>query len=129
MRHEPAAGDQWRGFASATELTEISDGIVMLALPGHSRGHAAIAVDAGQGRWVLHAGDSFYHPRQIGGHGRAPLGLLATERTVAFDWPRVREDHERLRELLASNDPGLQIVNAHDPTLLAAARESSGQRG
>ncbi|WP_308191598.1 MBL fold metallo-hydrolase [Gordonia liuliyuniae] len=129
VRHEPAAGDQWRGFASATELTEIGDGIVMLALPGHSRGHAAIAVDAGHGRWVLHAGDSFYHSRQIGGHGKAPLGLLAMERTVAFDWPRVRENHERLRELLASNAPGLQIVNAHDPTLLAAARESSGQRG
>lgn len=121
VRHDPRSGDRWRGFTSATELSDIADGIVLVALPGHSRGHAAVAVDAGD-RWVLHSGDSFYHRGQIDGGGGAPLSLTAMERLMAYDWPQVRDNHARLRELWAQQDPDLLIVNAHDPALLAAAR-------
>jgi glyoxylase-like metal-dependent hydrolase (beta-lactamase superfamily II) len=46
--HNPAlvqyafgAGDDWRGFAAAKELNDIAPGIVLIDLPGHTRGHAA----------------------------------------------------------------------------------------
>ncbi|GAC56276.1 hypothetical protein GOHSU_04_01450 [Gordonia hirsuta DSM 44140 = NBRC 16056] len=120
VRHNPAAGDPWRGFAAATELTEINEGIVLLALPGHSRGHAAVAVDAGT-HWVLHVGDSFYHHGQLDG-GKAPLALTAMERVIAYDWPKVRENHARLAELWRAADPDLLLVNAHDPQLLTTAQ-------
>ena len=125
VRHPPEVGDQWHGFATATELTEVADGVVLLALPGHSRGHAAVAVDAGDDRWILHAGDSFYHHGQIDGHSRAPIALTGMERVIAYDWPKVRDNHHRLAELWASGDPGLQIVNAHDPALLRAVRNTA----
>ncbi len=57
--HTLDGGEPWRGFPNARELSGIEAGIVMIALPGHTRGHAAVAVDAGS-HWVLHAGDSFY---------------------------------------------------------------------
>lgn len=125
VRHDPAAGDRWRGFAAATELTEIGDGIVLLALPGHSRGHAAVAVEAGDDRWILHVGDSFYHHGQIDGHGKPPIALTGMERVIAYNWPQVRDNHHRLRELWSTADPGLQIVNAHDPNLFEMARKHS----
>ncbi len=121
VRHDPRSGDQWRGFASANELTSIADGIVLVALPGHSRGHAAVAVEGGD-HWVLHVGDTFYHHSQIDGHGHTPLGVAAMERFVAHDWTQVQDNKERLRELWSSRDPEVLIVNAHDPTLLEAAR-------
>ncbi|WGL51166.1 MBL fold metallo-hydrolase [Nocardioides sp. BP30] len=121
VEHSPVAGEAWRGFPAARELTEIGTGIVLIGLPGHTRGHAAVAVDAGD-HWVLHAGDAFYDQRQLTAAGRVPLPLRLTERCFAHDWAQVRRNHERLSELWSSQDPGLLLVNAHDPALLRHAQ-------
>ncbi len=115
--HTLEGSEPWRGFPHAKELTGIATGIVMIGLPGHTRGHAAVAVDAGT-HWVLHAGDAFYHHGQIDGTGDAPKSLTAMERAVAADWPKVRGNHRRLTRLHAENPPDLLLVNAHDPALL-----------
>lgn len=120
VEHSPAASESWRGFRGAKELTEIADGIVLINLPGHTRGHAAVAVDAGD-RWILHAGDSFYHRGQLDGSDTAPRALRLMERSVSFDWSRVQANHQRLAELWASDEPDLLLVNAHDPQLLRQA--------
>jgi glyoxylase-like metal-dependent hydrolase (beta-lactamase superfamily II) len=120
VEHTPAESEAWRGFAGAKELTDIAPGIVLINLPGHTRGHAAVAVDAGD-RWVLHVGDSFYHRAQIGGPGKTPIALRAMERIVAQDWKKVRANHRRLAELSRAADPDLLLVNAHDPELLRRA--------
>ncbi|MCP9950886.1 MBL fold metallo-hydrolase [Actinomadura madurae] len=121
VEHTPAESEAWRGFGGAEELTGIAPGIVLISLPGHSRGHAAVAVDAGD-RWVLHAGDSFYHRAQISGSSRAPTALTVMERFIAHDWKKVRANHRRLTELSREADPGLLLVNAHDPELLRRAQ-------
>ena len=74
VEHDPH-GEKWRGFAAAKELDEIAPGIVLVSLPGHTRGHACVAVDAGH-RWVLHCGDAFYHYGTLDGHTCAaqPVG-------------------------------------------------------
>ncbi|MVU78811.1 MBL fold metallo-hydrolase [Nocardia sp. ET3-3] len=125
VEHTPGAGDAWRGFAAAIELTDVAPGFMLIDLPGHSRGHAAIAVDTG-GRWVLHAGDAFYHHAQIGGPGATPRALTAMERFVARDRKMVEANHHRLAELARTADPDLILVNAHDPGLLRRARRLSG---
>ncbi|WP_017935590.1 MBL fold metallo-hydrolase [Nocardioides sp. Iso805N] len=121
VEHSPLAGEAWRGFSAARELTEISSGIVLIGLPGHTRGHAAVAVDAGE-HWVLHAGDAFYDARQLSRAGRTPLSLQLSERSFAHDWQLVRRNHQRLAELWAAAEPDLLLVNAHDPALLRRAQ-------
>jgi glyoxylase-like metal-dependent hydrolase (beta-lactamase superfamily II) len=121
VEHTPAASESWRGFAGAQELAEIASGIVLINLPGHTRGHAAVAVDAGE-RWILHVGDAFYLHGQIDGTGRAARAITAMERAVAHDLRTVRANHARLTELWAAAEPDLLLVNAHDPALLARAR-------
>lgn len=120
VEHAPADAESWRGFPGAKELTEVADGIVLINLPGHTRGHAAVAVDAGD-RWVLHVGDSFYHRGQLDGSGRAPRALRLMERSVAFDWKHVQANHQRLSELWAAGEPDLLLVNAHDPQIFRQA--------
>ncbi|WP_394840919.1 MBL fold metallo-hydrolase [Pendulispora brunnea] len=117
-----AGGDVWRGFASAKCLTEIDDAIVLIPLPGHTRGHAAVAIDADhpRRRTILHAGDAFYDRSIVAGIGREPLVLTVQEWFVAHDWARVRSNHERLAELHRT-DPELLLVSAHDPALLTQA--------
>jgi glyoxylase-like metal-dependent hydrolase (beta-lactamase superfamily II) len=119
VEHDPD-GERWRGFAAAKELDAISPGIVLVSLPGHTRGHACIAVDAGH-RWVLHCGDAFYYAGTIDGHSPVPLGLKLSEAMVAFDRKTVRDNHARLAELYARREPDLLLVSAHDPSLLAEA--------
>ncbi|GAB2551042.1 MBL fold metallo-hydrolase [Nocardia heshunensis] len=120
--HNPGDGESWNGFAATKELTDIAPGLAIIGLPGHSRGHAAVAIDTGE-RWILHAGDAFYHHGQIDGGGRVPPALTLMERFVASDMRRVRANHERLTELWSTETPGLLLVNAHDPVLLRRARQ------
>src|SRR6478752_314344 len=113
VEHDPG-GEQWRGFAAAKELNAISPGIVLVSLPGHSRGHACVAVDAGH-RWVLHCGDAFYYRGTLDGRSTVPTSIRMFEGIVAFDPKRVRDNHSRLAELYARRAPDLFIVSAHDP--------------
>lgn len=123
VTHEPG-GDTWRGFPAARQLDAIDPGVVLIPLPGHTRGHAALAVNSG-GRWILHAGDAFYHHSVVTGSGREPLALRVQERAVAHDWARVRANHDRLAELHRRADADLLIVSAHDPTQLAHAQATA----
>lgn len=120
VEHTPD-GEAWRGFAAAKELTEITRGLVLVSLPGHSRGHAAIAVETGD-RCLFHVGDAFYDRRQIDGTNGGPLLLRTMEKVVAVDRKRVQQNHERLAELCARREPDLVLMNAHDPSLLRDAR-------
>jgi glyoxylase-like metal-dependent hydrolase (beta-lactamase superfamily II) len=120
VEHTPT-GDSWRGFAAAEQLGTIAPGIVLIALPGHTRGHAAVAVDTGS-RWLLHAGDAFYHQGTIDGPSRVPAILRAGETLAAFDLKKVRENHARLAELHQRADPALAIICSHDPALYQSTR-------
>jgi glyoxylase-like metal-dependent hydrolase (beta-lactamase superfamily II) len=119
VEHDPS-GEKWRGFAAAKELDAISPGIVLVSLPGHTRGHACVAVDAGH-RWVLHCGDAFYYAGTVDERSTVPLGLKMSEMLVAYDRKVVCDNHARLSELYARRDPELMVVSAHDPKLLADA--------
>lgn len=122
VEHGPA-GESWRGFAAAKPLDAIDPGVVLVPMPGHTRGHAAVAVDAGH-RWILHCGDAFYHSGTIDGRSRVPRVLSAQEAMFAFDRKQLRANQDRLTELYHRQEPGLLIVCAHDPGLYARARDS-----
>lgn len=121
--HQPG-GETWRGLAHARPLTSIDPDIVLIPLPGHTVGHAAIAVNAGH-RWVLHCGDAFHHRHSIDPTARAPLTSRLFERLSADDVVAARDNLARLTELSTENDPNLLIVCAHDQQLLHAAQQTA----
>jgi glyoxylase-like metal-dependent hydrolase (beta-lactamase superfamily II) len=119
VEHNPN-GDRWRGFAAARELDEVSAGIALISLPGHTRGHACVAVDAGN-RWVLHCGDAYFHHGTVDGTAGMPRALDAFERLTAFDRKLVRQNHARLVELYEQDEPDLFMVSSHDRALYERA--------
>jgi glyoxylase-like metal-dependent hydrolase (beta-lactamase superfamily II) len=123
VEHDPA-GEKWRGFAAAKELDEIAPGIVLVSLPGHTRGHACIAVDAGH-RWVLHCGDAYYHPGTVDGHSKVPRPLEIIEPLLAFDRKKVADNHARLTELYRRQEPDLMMVCAHDAGVFEQAKATA----
>lgn len=112
-----AGGESWRGFAAAKQLDAVSPGVVLVPMPGHTRGHAAVAVDAGD-HWVLHCGDAFYHRGEIDGRTAVPRTLKVQERVTALDFKRLSANQARIAELFARREPGLLIVCAHDAAQL-----------
>lgn len=123
VEHDPD-GEKWRGFAAAKELDEIAPGIVLVSLPGHTRGHACIAVDAGH-RWVLHCGDAFYHPGTVDGHSQVPRPIRVIEPLIAYDRKKVADNHARLTELYQRQEPNLLMVCAHDAALFDQANATA----
>jgi glyoxylase-like metal-dependent hydrolase (beta-lactamase superfamily II) len=125
VEHTPD-GEAWRGFAAARPLDEVDPGIVLVSLPGHSRGHLCVAVDAGD-RWILHAGDAFYHPLALEGRAHEqPRVLRMIEGFGAWSTgsrQKVKENHERLGELQRTYSTDLSVVCAHDPTLFVQVRD------
>src|SRR5262249_11326246 len=108
------------------ELDEIAPGIVLVSLPGHSRGHACVAVEADEAdeplarrgtgsaqRWLLHCGDAFYHRGTLDG---SPVPrFFALFESFGYNRKQVRENHLRLQELYHRGDPDLHLFCSHDP--------------
>ncbi|WP_278257841.1 MBL fold metallo-hydrolase [Nocardioides convexus] len=88
-------GDDWFGFASVTAL---ADDVVIVPLPGHTRGHSGVAVRKDDGRWLLHAGDAFFHGDQVREPASRPPALSAFQRVMAVDNKARVRNLERLQE-------------------------------
>ncbi len=123
VEHTPD-GEKWRGFATAKELDEVSQGIALISLTGHTRGHACVAVDAGH-RWVVHCGDAFFHHRTVDGTAPMPRALAAFETVTAFDLKMMRQNHARLTELYRRREPDMLMVCSHDGTLYEQAKATT----
>lgn len=120
--HE-AGGETWKGFAAVRALDEAEPDLLLVPLPGHTRGHAAVAVRAGAG-WLLHCGDAYFHHDEMTDKARAPFGLELFQRTVAIDDRARRDNQRRLRELEAAHDD-VRVFCAHSKTELL--RELEGE--
>jgi len=118
-----AVGEPWKGVPAVRQLEGLPPEILALPLPGHSRGHAAIAVDTGH-HWLVHAGDAYFHRSVIerGDTSGMPWALRAVERFIAFDYTRVRANHAMLAELAKHDD--VTIFSSHDPVEYERLRDT-----
>lgn len=115
-------GDAWRHGLSGHEVLS---GITLVPLAGHTRGHAAVAVQTDDDL-LVHAGDAVFDASCIGARhvrGGGQLDkvrlLRAFERTMAIQASRLRGNHEALATL--DREPGVRVVNAHDERLFPPA--------
>ena len=109
-----ALGEPWKGVPAVRQLEGLPPEILALPMPGHSRGHASIAIDTGRG-WLVHGGDGYFH-RSVKEHGDAsavPWALRCVERFIAIDYESVRANHAIVAELAKRDD--VTLFSAHDP--------------
>jgi glyoxylase-like metal-dependent hydrolase (beta-lactamase superfamily II) len=104
-------GARWFGFEAVRALEGIREEILLVPLSGHTLGHCGVALRDGE-RWLLHAGDAYYHHHELSG-GRAPWLLERTERTLAMDDKARRLNRHRLVELAQLGT--VKIFCSHDP--------------
>jgi glyoxylase-like metal-dependent hydrolase (beta-lactamase superfamily II) len=121
-------GERWFGFGSVRDLDGLPPEILMIPLPGHTMGHAGIAISAPEG-WLLNAGDAYFHRHEMDEDPSCTPGLLAYQKLMEENRPLRLHNQERLRDL--ANDPrgNVRIFCSHDPVELEALqRLSTGWR-
>ncbi len=117
-----ADGEPWFGFDAVRELDGVPD-VLIIPLAGHTRGHAGIAVDTGDG-WVLNAGDAIFHHGQLEPKPRIPPRLASSKRSCRPRRVARLDNQRRLRELVSDHGEEVTIFAAHD----ASAFERLSQR-
>lgn len=113
-------GEPWQGFEVAYPVIGV-DGVSIVPMNGHTRGHALVAVDAGERGWLLHAGDAVFDRGSIAIAGD-PAGdranrrtIKAFERVVGQDRSKITGNHARLAEVRAAGTA--TVIPAHDPVI------------
>ena len=109
-----AGGDRWFGFESIRVLPGVDPEVLLIPLPGHSRGHCAVAVRDRE-RWLLHCGDAYFHRDEVADPPSCPPALRVFQRVIAADDSARSRNQERLRELARDHGDEVRIFSAHDP--------------
>jgi glyoxylase-like metal-dependent hydrolase (beta-lactamase superfamily II) len=112
-------GERFFGLPHARELEGLPPEILLVPLPGHTPGHAGVAVQGPRG-WMLHAGDAYFNREEAHGQGSAPPLVAGYERIMAADEAARRESQLRLRIMLRSPDSDLAVFCTHDPVEFVA---------
>ena len=120
--YDQADGEPWFGFACVRALDGLPPEVLLVPMGGHSRGHSALAVDAGD-RWLLHAGDAYFAHGEVH-EGAAPVAPLLDvyETILAADNGLRRGNQQRLRQLAREQGAKVSVFCAHDPAEMPATR-------
>lgn len=110
-----ARGEGWFGFDAVRDLDGLPPEILLVPLPGHSWGHAGVAIRRDDGRWLLHAGDAyFYRGEMRRARRRCTPGLRAYQRLMEVDADCRMANQARLRRLSIERRNEVSIACAHD---------------
>lgn len=125
--YDQPAGERWFGFDAVRSLQGLPEEILLLPLPGHTVGHAGVAVDTGD-HWLLHAGDAYFSHRQLAPAPSAPPGLRAFQASVDTDRATRVRNQQRLQQLAVERGGEIDIICAHDPVELHRHRPGTAHR-
>jgi glyoxylase-like metal-dependent hydrolase (beta-lactamase superfamily II) len=118
-------GDRWRGLPAITRLRGIDADIALVPMHGHTRGHSAVVVRYAD-RWLVHAGDAYFHHNSVNGDGTIPIGFAAFERLTQMDSTQRRASLAALRQLRESYQD-VDLFCAHDPEEYERLRSRRGR--
>jgi glyoxylase-like metal-dependent hydrolase (beta-lactamase superfamily II) len=125
-----ADGEAWFGFKAVRAIPGARDEVLLVPLPGHTRGHCGVAVKLSEG-WLLHCGDAYFHHSEVSAvGGAAPPGLRLYETLTSIDNAARLANQARLRDLARSATGEVKLVCSHDLsefTALSQIRASSSK--
>jgi glyoxylase-like metal-dependent hydrolase (beta-lactamase superfamily II) len=107
-------GESWFGFSAVRAMPGTRDEVLLIPLPGHTRGHCGVAVKRADD-WLLHCGDAYFHHSEVEPGGSVPpKGVRFFESVVQFDGPQRLANQARLRELARLTGGEVKLICSHD---------------
>jgi len=108
-------GEAWFGFESVRAVPELEDEILLVPLPGHTLGHAGVAVRTRED-WLLHCGDAYFYIDEMNVQNpRCTPGLSAYQTLMEQDRGLRLQNQQRLRELVRDHAGEVRVLCSHDP--------------
>ncbi|MBM6593353.1 MBL fold metallo-hydrolase [Microvirga pudoricolor] len=117
-------GERWFGFDAVRDLDGLPPEILMIPLPGHTEGHAGVAIDTPEG-WLLNAGDAYFHRHEMDSQPRVTPGLAAYQRMMEVDRPMRLRNRRRVHALANDRRNGVRVFCSHDAVELEALQRLS----
>jgi glyoxylase-like metal-dependent hydrolase (beta-lactamase superfamily II) len=112
--HHPSTGERWYGFDHVRALEGLPPEILLVPLPGHTLGHAGVAIQQGD-EWLLQAGDAyFYHGEMDLTHPRCTPGLRFYQWMMEKDRSARLLNQQRLRALKREHGDRIRLTSSHD---------------
>ncbi|HEY0505799.1 MAG TPA: MBL fold metallo-hydrolase [Lysobacter sp.] len=111
--YDDAGGEDWFGFRSVRDMQGLPPDILLVPLPGHTFGHAGVAILCADG-WHLLAGDAFFDHRELDRHPRCTPGLRFYQWMMEKDRSARLRNQQRLRDLHHAQG-AINIFCSHDP--------------
>jgi glyoxylase-like metal-dependent hydrolase (beta-lactamase superfamily II) len=109
-------GERWFGFDAVIDLHGLPDDILLVPLPGHTHGHAGVAVRDADGHWLLQAADAYFFHREMDlERPWCTPGLRFYQVLMEKDRKARLENQRRLRELRRAHGSQVTICCGHDP--------------
>jgi glyoxylase-like metal-dependent hydrolase (beta-lactamase superfamily II) len=118
-------GERWMGFESVRALPGSNEEILLIPLPGHTRGHTGVAIRNGD-RWLLHCGDAYFHHGEVQTPPHCPAGLSFFQTVDEVDRAARHENRERLRELAERHGDQVELICSHDVHTLKRYSKPAG---
>ena len=112
--HGRSGGETWLGLQNVVAGEGLPPDVALVPLPGHTHGHAGVAVNVG-GRWLLQAGDAYFHHREMDlNNPWCTPGLRAYQTLMEKSRSARLANQQRLREF-AADHPQVRVCCSHDP--------------
>jgi glyoxylase-like metal-dependent hydrolase (beta-lactamase superfamily II) len=113
-------GERWFGFQCVRELDGLPPEILMVPLPGHTWGHAGVAIRTRTG-WLLNAGDAYFYRGEMDvRRPRCTPGLSAYQALMEVDREKRLMNQDRLRVLKRDHGDEITLFCSHDMKELQA---------
>ncbi|MFE4588939.1 MBL fold metallo-hydrolase [Streptomyces laurentii] len=115
----PAVPDEdtaWFGFPGVARPRGLAGELLLVPLPGHSAGHAGVALRDDAGQWLLHAGDAYMYHGEI--ERTPPLShpvFVPIQHGAQTDAETRVTTLDRLRALHRDHGDRVTVFSAHDP--------------
>ena len=107
-------GETWFGFSAVRAIPGTRDEVLLIPLPGHTRGHCGVAVRRADD-WLIHCGDAYFHRSEIEPDGGpAPKGARLFESLINVDSKARLANQARLRDLARLAAGEVKLICSHD---------------
>ena len=111
-----AGGERWFGFDCVRDLPGLPPDVLLVPLPGHTHGHAGVAVRGSDGRWLLQAGDAYFFHREMDlDRPWCTPGLRLYQTMMEKDRRARLANQQRLRGLRRAHGDEVTVCCGHDP--------------
>lgn len=122
--YEGRPDDEWFGFPCIRSLIGLPEEIILVPLPGHTRGHCGVAIATDDG-WLFHTGDSYFTASDMAPEPCCPYQYTLFEYFSHMDHAQAVPLKKRLWRLVYQTGTPIRVFCSHDPGELEQLSEGT----